>query len=207
MLTFLFTPSTPIKRIIIIKTCGVHMNDNENFFSLFSSLSTHTNTQKNLKYKWSFNSTIDNLIELPAHSNDIDLHHSMQQHDYHQPQHIETISHKTKNNNYNSIELHPRQTYSSSSSMKKYQQQSPNINYHNSISQSYIDSSSSSAASSVGVSAIHGGHHHHMQQQQQQQGVYFYKIENFTSFGTISCSAENSYGSSGPCLYHIMVAG
>lgn len=156
-------------------------------------------SQKNLKYKWSFNSTIDNLIELPAYSNDIDLHYNVQQHEYHQPQHIETISHKTKNNNYNSIELHPRQTYAT----KKYQQQQqPNINYHNSISQPFIDSSSSS---SVAVMALHGSHHHHLQQQQ--QSVYYYKIENFTSFGTISCSAENSYGTSGPCLYHIMVAG
>lgn len=44
-------------------------------------------------------------------------------------------------------------------------------------------------------------------QQHSSQGMYYYKVENFTSFGTISCSAENSYGSSGPCLYHIMVAG
>lgn len=187
----IFNLLTPSPRVL---SCA--SNDNENF-PLFR-------TQKNLKYKWSFNSTIDNLIELPAYSNDIDLHYNMQQHEYHQPQHIETISHKTKNNNYNSIELHPRQSYTS----KKYQQQQPNINYHNSISQPFIDSSSasSSLSSSVAISAMHGGHHHHLQQQQQ-GGVYFYKIENFTSFGTISCSADNSYGSSGPCLYHIMVAG
>lgn len=44
-------------------------------------------------------------------------------------------------------------------------------------------------------------------QQHVSQGIYYYKVENFTSFGTISCSADNSYGTSGPCLYHIMVAG
>lgn len=119
----------------------------------------------------------------------------MQQHEYHQPQHIETISHKTKNNNYNSIELHPRPAYS-----KKHQQQ-PNINYHNSISQPNIDSSS---VSSAAVAASTHGHHHHMQHQ---QGVYYYKVENYTSFGTISCMAENSYGSSKACLVTIVEAG
>lgn len=157
--------------------------------------------QKNLKYKWSFNSTIDNLIELPTYSNDPELHYSIQQYEHqqqhHQPQHIETISYKTKNN-YNSIELHPRPY----AHLKKYpqQQQQPgqqNINYPNSISQQFIDSSSSASY-----------HHHHQQQQSHNnQGIYMYKIENFTSFGTISCSADNSYGSSGSCLYHIMVAG
>lgn len=152
--------------------------------------------QKNLKYKWSFNSTIDNLIELPTYSNDPDLQYSMQQHEHHQPpQHIETIStYKTKNN-YNSIELHPQRPYTYSKKYQQQQQQShQNINYPNSISQPFgIDSSASS--------------HHHQMQQHNTQGLYYYKVENFTSFGTISCAAENSYGSSGPCLYHIMVAG
>lgn len=125
----------------------------------------------------------------------------MQQHEYHQPQHIETVSHKTKNNNYNSIELHPRPAYS-----KKHQQQ-PNINYHNSISQPYIDSSSASSSSAAvaALSSSTHGHHHHMQQHQ--QGIYLYKVENYTSFGTISCMAENSYGSSGPCVVTIVEAG
>ncbi|KAG5673612.1 hypothetical protein PVAND_003641 [Polypedilum vanderplanki] len=156
-----------------------------------------SNPMKNLKYKWSFNSTIDNLIELPTYSNDPELHYNMQQYEQNQPQHIDTISYKTKNN-YNSIELHAH-PYSHS---KKYQQQQqselPNINYKNSISQSsYVDA----------LSSHH--HHHHSQQQTQQnnnQGTYMYKVENFTSFGTISCFAENAYGNSGPCLYHIMVA-
>jgi hypothetical protein len=117
-----------------------------------------------------------------------------EQHHHQQPQHIETISYKTKNN-YNSIELHSR----SHLYAKKYQQQQQqqqqqgqqNINYPNTISQQFTDSSS------------YSNHH----SQSNSQGAYLYKVENFTSFGTISCSADNSYGSSGPCLYHIMVAG
>lgn len=36
--------------------------------------------------------------------------------------------------------------------------------------------------------------------------VYPYRIENFQSFGTISCVAKNSIGHSGTCMYHIMAA-
>lgn len=145
--------------------------------------------QKNLKYKWSFNSTIDNLIELPTYTNDPDLHYNMQHE--HQPQHIDALStYKTKNN-YNSIELQPRPNQYAYS--KKYLQQGQQqINYPNSVIQSYENPFASANA-----------HHHHSNN----QGAYFYKVDNFTAFGTISCSAENQYGSSGPCLYHIMVAG
>lgn len=146
--------------------------------------------QKNLKYKWLFNSTIDNLIELPSNTNDPDLHYNMQHE--HQPQHIDTASSYKTKNNYNSIELQSRSnqyTYS-----KKYQQQGQQqIHYPNAVVQSYDTS----------YSSVNANNHHH----NNNQGAYFYKVENFTSFGTISCSAENPYGSSGPCLYHIMVAG
>lgn len=106
----------------------------------------------------------------------------------HQPQHIDTIStHKTKNN-YNSIELHPRPNPYAYTKKHQYQTQQQ-INYPNSIVHS------------------HGGGHFIDAPTSNHHNNYFYKVENFTSFGTISCSAENQYGSSGPCLYHIMVAG
>lgn len=145
--------------------------------------------QKNLKYKWLFNSTIDNLIELPSYTNDPDLHYSIQ---YEQePQHIDALSsHKTKNV-YNSIELQSRQhPYIYSKKYQQYGQQQ--INYQNSVSQSFDGASGST------------NFNYHPNNN---QGAYFYKVENFTSFGTISCNAENQYGTSGPCLYHIMVAG
>jgi hypothetical protein len=148
--------------------------------------------QKNLKYKWLFNSTIDNLIELPSYTNDPDLHYNMQHE--HQPQHIDTLSSYKTKNNYNSIELQPRP--SSYAYSKKYQQQGQQINYPNSVVQPVYEGGPFG-------NAITAHHHHH----NNNQGLYFYKVENFTAFGTISCSAENQYGSSGPCLYHIMVAG
>lgn len=147
------------------------------------------NVQKNLKYKWLFNSTIDSLIELPLYTNDADLQYSLQHE--HQPQHIDAplSSYKTKNN-YNSIELqHPPQRSNQHMHSKKYLQQGhSNIHYN----QNLIDGNHPNS------------NHHHSAGS---QGSYYYKIENFTSFGTISCSAENQYGTSGPCLYHIMVAG
>ena len=160
------------------------------FFNWFSM-------QKNLKYKWLFNSTIDNLIELPTYTNDPDLHYSMQ-HEQHQPQHIDALSSYKTKNNYNSIELQPRSNQFAYS--KKYQHQGQQqINYPNSVIQSYDNS----------PYATNANHHHSNSNNNNNnnQGAYLYKVENFTSFGTISCSAENPYGSSGPCLYHVMVAG
>lgn len=37
--------------------------------------------------------------------------------------------------------------------------------------------------------------------------LYPYSIDTFSDFGTVTCYAENSYGSSGPCYYHILAAG
>lgn len=107
----------------------------------------------------------------------------------HQPQHIDTLSSYKTKNNYNSIELHPRPNQYTAYPKKYQQGAQQQINYPNSIAQSYDGQSA-------------GANHHH-----NNQGAYLYKVENFTSFGTISCGAENQYGSSGPCLYHIMVAG
>lgn len=37
--------------------------------------------------------------------------------------------------------------------------------------------------------------------------LYPYAIDTFSDFGTVTCYADNSYGSSGPCYYHILAAG
>ncbi|CAO1420449.1 unnamed protein product [Diamesa hyperborea] len=154
-----------------------------------------SNPLKNLKYKWIFNNTIDNLIELPSYTNDADISYNNEQ----QPQHIET-TYKTKNN-YNSLEQHqqqqqrPYQQYQYNN--KKYQHQQQNqqqINYFNSMNQQSSGMESSNYANN------NQQHHGNI------DGSYYYKVENFSSFGTISCNAENQYGQSGPCLYHIMVA-
>ncbi|XP_055706645.1 uncharacterized protein LOC129803854 isoform X2 [Phlebotomus papatasi] len=36
--------------------------------------------------------------------------------------------------------------------------------------------------------------------------TYPYRIDSFANFGTVTCSAENIYGHSGPCAYHILAA-
>lgn len=177
--------------LLPLPSAGQLSRCNQHFNLLFSLLFAiiHLAMQKSLKYKWLFNSTIDNLIELPSYTNDPDLHYSMQHE--HQPQHIDTVSSYKTKNNYNSIELQPRSnqyTYS-----KKYQHQGQQqINYPNSVIQSHEGP----------LAGVNTNHHH-----SNNQGAYFYRVENFTSFGTISCNAENQYGSSGPCLYHILVAG
>lgn len=37
--------------------------------------------------------------------------------------------------------------------------------------------------------------------------LFPYSIDTFANFGTVTCYAENSYGRSGPCHYHIIAAG
>jgi hypothetical protein len=37
--------------------------------------------------------------------------------------------------------------------------------------------------------------------------IYRYKLENFSNYGTVTCNSENTFGQSGPCLYHILAAG
>lgn len=135
---------------------------------------------------------------MPSYTNDADISYNNEQH-YQQPQHIET-TYKTKNN-YNSLEQHqqqqqrPYQQYQyNNKKYQQHQQSQQQINYFNSINQQSSGMESSNYANNQ-------QHHGNI------DGSYYYKVENFSSFGTISCNAENQYGQSGPCLYHIMVAG
>lgn len=110
----------------------------------------------------------------------------MHQQHKHSPQIDATSMYKTKNN-YNSLEQqqHARQQHYNA---KKYQHGPKQANYHN----------------------AHNSHNSMMQQASDAAadlGVYYFKVENFSSFGTVSCSAENAYGNSGNCLYNVVVAG
>jgi hypothetical protein len=131
------------------------------------------------------------MIELPSLTNDLEnINYIMQQQQeqqYQQKLIDASTMYKTKPN-YNSNDLQQRQPYQYQYQQhsKKYQYPQKSINYYNSIKQN-------PAAEHI---------HSH-----QNNGIYYYKVENFTSFGTISCNAENTYGNSGFCNYHIMVAG
>ena len=140
---------------------------------------------------------------MPSYTNDADITYNNEQH-HQQPQHTET-TYKTKNN-YNSLEQHqqqqqrPYQQYQYNNKkyqqhqQQQHQQNQQQINYFNSINQQ-------SSGMEISNYANNQQHHGNI------DGSYYYKVENFSSFGTISCNAENQYGQSGPCLYHIMVAG
>ncbi|XP_035899846.1 nephrin-like [Anopheles stephensi] len=55
-------------------------------------------------------------------------------------------------------------------------------------------------------------HHHHLLHSPKEDvplvdgQLYMYQVDTFNSFGTITCTATNSYGQSGHCAYHILVA-
>lgn len=165
-------------------TCDIDSNPTVSLTNPHSSIKVHYITQRNLTFKWLFNNTIDNVIELPSSGNNMDDNHVMQQ--------IDAAAHKTKTN-YNSIE-EQQQHARAHQFPKKYQQQNQQqkqqqINYYNAM----LQQNSHTEFANL--------------QQTNDLGVYHYKVENFSSFGTISCNAESMYGQSGPCLYHILVAG
>lgn len=110
-----------------------------------------------LAFKWTFNNTLENIIELPA------VERTSQQYD--------TDS-----------------TSSATASQSYYDE--PNYSVH--LNDVAIRTKSAAAATT----------HHPVLP----ANVYPYRIENFQSFGTISCVAKNAIGHSGTCMYHIMAA-
>ncbi|XP_058451516.1 nephrin [Malaya genurostris] len=142
------------------------------------------NPMPNLLFRWQFNNSLESLLELPPYTNvESESHHQLALAE------SELASHGD----------HPHHHHRSSSS-----------------------SSSPAASSSSGSSSSHnllvGPNLEEMvrrkleRQQQPPKAplvdgqLYMYRIESFTNFGTITCTASNTYGQSGHCLYHILVA-
>lgn len=108
-----------------------------------------------MTYKWTFNNTLENTVEL-----------------------ITTNNH---NNNNDTIEH---------TEINHFHGGGPNYPSKSLNHSRYYASGRQSVAVSVPPVA----------------STYAYRLESFQSFGTISCNAQNVYGESGPCLYHIMAA-
>lgn len=133
--------------------------------------------QSNLTFKWHFNNTLEMVVELPAHM----LNNVASVGDLGGPD---------------------NQPFTQSLYGAKTQHQQPMPGYNS------IERQPSKTAL----------RHHHQQQQQGQRSqqreenlnsghLYPYKIDTFSNFGTVTCYAENSFGNSGPCYYHILAAG
>lgn len=143
--------------------------------------------QSNLTYKWQFNNTLETVVELPV---------------------ISFIN--TENggglvivNGGGSMEegvpySQPLHSASSAATAKAKHQQGNNLLVEKQQQHS-------------GKTNRHY-HHHRTQQKIREENLssgktYPYKIESFSHFGTVTCYAENPYGHSGPCYYHILAAG
>lgn len=143
----------------------------------------HTHTQLNLTFKWTFNSTLENLTDLPAlenlYSNDVSPAADATAGPYNGADddgaYTESISYA---NNAIVHGAHSRHRYQTAHS--------------NSVS-----GGSTVAAGAAAAAAM---------RPVLPSNVYPYRVESFQHFGTIACSAQNVIGQSAPCLYHIMAA-
>lgn len=148
-------------------------------------------SQSNLTFKWQFNNTLETVVELPA---------------------LMLLSNVASVGDLAGPDHHP---FAQSLHGAKSQHQ-------HSFSGGYNSIEKQSGKVSTG-----GSHRYHHHQQQQGNGhhrnqqlrnlqreenlnsghLYPYKIDTFSNFGTVTCYAENSFGNSGPCYYHILAAG
>ncbi|XP_055634568.1 uncharacterized protein LOC129774711 isoform X2 [Toxorhynchites rutilus septentrionalis] len=150
------------------------------------------NPMPNLLFRWQFNNSLESMLELPPYTNvESELHHHLV---------LAESEHGSQGDH-------------------------PHHHHHHSSSSSASSSSSLSSSSAAASSA--GGSNHNvlvgpsleemvrrkLERHQQPPKttlvdgqLYMYRIESFTSFGTITCTATNTFGQSGHCLYHILVA-
>lgn len=141
--------------------------------------------QPNLLFRWQFNNSLESMLELPPYSNiEAESHHQLA---------LAETEHGSHGD-------------SSSSSSHPH-------HHHHSSQSSPSGSTGSNHNLLVGPNLEEMVRRKLERQQQPPKPVpvdgqlYMYRIESFTSFGTVTCTATNTYGQSGHCLYHILVAG
>lgn len=157
-------------------------------------------SQSNLTFKWQFNNTLETVVELPA---------------------LLLLNNVASVGDLAGPDHHPftQSLHGAKSQHHQQQQQQHSFSGYNSIEKQ------SGKVSTGGSHRYHhhqqqqgNGHHRNQQQQQQLRNLqreenlnsghlYPYKIDTFSNFGTVTCYAENSFGNSGPCYYHILAAG
>ncbi|EDS42055.1 conserved hypothetical protein [Culex quinquefasciatus] len=142
------------------------------------------NPMPNLLFRWQFNNSLESMLELPPYSNiEAESHHQLA---------LAETEHGSHGD-------------SSSSSSHPH-------HHHHSSQSSSSGSTGSNHNLLVGPNLEEMVRRKLERQQQPPKPVpvdgqlYMYRIESFTSFGTVTCTATNTYGQSGHCLYHILVA-
>lgn len=139
--------------------------------------------QPNLLFRWQFNNSLESMLELPPYSNiEAESHHQL------------ALAETEHGSHGDSSSSHPH-------------------HHHHSSQSSSSGSTGSNHNLLVGPNLEEMVRRKLERQQQPPKPVpvdgqlYMYRIESFTSFGTVTCTATNTYGQSGHCLYHILVAG
>ncbi|XP_055387368.1 uncharacterized protein LOC129615952 isoform X2 [Condylostylus longicornis] len=183
-----------------------------------------SNPQNNLSYKWSFNNSLESIIELPPilrysnrilsssdNINDIGLPDSedmldddsntyldekqmMEQHDKIGP----------KSQMVYSNLVHQQQL----DKLRKQQQQQQHFQlYQNQQrSKAYQMNHNYHNTANNNNNMDQDKFNKNNQNSYNLENLYRYRVESFTHFGTVSCIASNTVGQSQPCLYHITPA-
>ncbi|XP_039431401.1 nephrin [Culex pipiens pallens] len=140
------------------------------------------NPMPNLLFRWQFNNSLESMLELPPYSNiEAESHHQL------------ALAETEHGSHGDSSSSHPH-------------------HHHHSSQSSSSGSTGSNHNLLVGPNLEEMVRRKLERQQQPPKPVpvdgqlYMYRIESFTSFGTVTCTATNTYGQSGHCLYHILVA-
>lgn len=143
-----------------------------------------------MTYKWTFNNTLENVIELPS------INHNHSDHTIPSDGTNFNVIHSTDsliyshNRNYQNLKTTENYRHGEyiPGPLHHHQRHQENKMHHNNQ-----------------IQQQHQLHHSEIPQMNN-NGIYSYKVESFQSFGTVTCVAQNPLGQSGPCMYHIMAA-
>lgn len=146
------------------------------------------NPMHNLLFRWQFNNSLESMVELPPYTNAEFNEPLLQQQDHLIP----AVSSAASSSSSASLGDHLHHHHRSSS----------------------VSSSASSPSSGSSQNMLVGPNQKLTFRRKPEPPkpdlvdgqLYLYRIESFTNFGTITCTATNAYGQSGHCLYHILVA-
>jgi hypothetical protein len=141
----------------------------------------HFNFQLNLTYKWSFNNSLDSTIELPAHTNDGRIGTDDGRQGVGSEGGIGDDSGTPAGGSNNVVYANINRLHHVNDKDLKKMQYQKDGRWHDEDRNVRL--------------ALGTGQ------------VYRYRLESFSDYGTVTCNAENYFGQSGPCLYHILAAG
>ncbi|ETN58361.1 sidestep protein [Anopheles darlingi] len=135
------------------------------------------NPMPNLLFRWQFNNSLESMLELPPYTNIESEAANLA---------LAEIDLETNHMGPSLEEMVRRKLERLEHSVRlqqQQQQQQQQLHHHHHAASAFKDE----------IPLVDGQ-------------LYMYRVDTFNSFGTITCTATNSYGQSGHCAYHILVA-